>query len=172
MFSESATAALDCDIKKYATGNAFARWLVPDAGATKLGIGCEVREGDKVLATATAERSVLAGGGYIIGAWATLFSKVANDLVGEIKRSLRLRNLLISRRSDPCCYYFARDRMMSNQLTLCDGVETYMKTTVHVHGNERLESLWFVLVSSRQDADHEIRGFSQGSMIRVEAQAA
>ena len=88
MFSESATAALNCNVNRYAKGNAFARWLVPGAGATKLGIGCEVREGDKVLATAEAERSVLAGGGYTIGAWLTIFTKVANDLVGEIKRSL------------------------------------------------------------------------------------
>ncbi len=84
----AAGATLNCDITKYAKGNAFARWLVPGAGATKLGIGCQVQEGDKVLATASAERSVLAGGGYTIGAWATIFAKVANDRVGEIKSSL------------------------------------------------------------------------------------
>jgi hypothetical protein len=72
-------------IIEYEPGDAFKRWLMPGWGATVVGVECEVRDGDRLVGTVRARRTVSAGGGYTIGAWRTIFSSVADDIVGELR---------------------------------------------------------------------------------------
>jgi hypothetical protein len=62
----------------YAPGNAFARWVLPGLGETKLHVVANIvnKEGN-VAAKIPVERSIAAGGGYTIGAWKYVFDEVA-----------------------------------------------------------------------------------------------
>jgi len=72
-------------IVDYQAGNAFARWLMPGAGKTILSVEGFVKDSTgTVLAATQASESVGAGGGYTIGAWKTVFDKVAKMLVKDL----------------------------------------------------------------------------------------
>lgn len=74
-------------ILQYSPGNAFARWLIPGAGATKLQVECEVYSDEGILlAKIPVERMIAAGGGYTIGAWKYVFTDVAEAVVGAMKK--------------------------------------------------------------------------------------
>jgi len=75
-------------IVEYAEGDAFKRWLLPGWGATILTVHGELRNGDQLVGTAKARRNVYAGGAYTIGAWKTVFSKVAEDIVDDLKEKI------------------------------------------------------------------------------------
>jgi len=79
---------LNVDILKYEPGNAGLRWLVPGAGATKVGIVAVVvdKEG-KHLARIPVDRTIAAGGAFTIGAWKYAFDEVATELVEVLKDS-------------------------------------------------------------------------------------
>lgn len=80
---------LKTTILAYEPGNAFARWLIPGAGATKLHVVCEVFSKDDVLiAKLPVDRLIAAGGGYTIGAWKYVFDDVAQEIVKLIKKQL------------------------------------------------------------------------------------
>ncbi len=70
-------------------GNAFARWLLPGLGATKLSIECTLREGNQEVGTITVDREVAVGGGYTIGEWKEVFEDVAKNVVKELKKKLK-----------------------------------------------------------------------------------
>lgn len=79
-------ATLNLKIVNYEPGNAFGRWLMPGVGATVLaveGTVTDVRDGE-VLARIRDERGIYAGGAYTIGAWRTIFSTVAEDIVAGL----------------------------------------------------------------------------------------
>lgn len=80
---------INLNIIEYRKGDAFKRWLWPGYGSTVLVIEATLldAEGD-VDATAQANRSVDAGGGYTIGAWQTIFNDVAGDLVADLKMKI------------------------------------------------------------------------------------
>lgn len=80
---------LSVKIVDYEPGDAFKRWLMPGYGSTVLSVECTLHDGDKKVATVTARRTVDAGGGYTIGAWQTIFGKVAEDIVSDLKKKLR-----------------------------------------------------------------------------------
>lgn len=73
---------VNVDLVDYAPGNAFARWLMPGAGATKLKAVATVvdSEGSRV-ATIPVERSIGFGGAYTVGAWRYVFDDVAREIV-------------------------------------------------------------------------------------------
>jgi hypothetical protein len=73
---------VNVDLVDYAPGNAFARWLLPGAGATRLKAVATVvdSEGARV-ATVPVERSIGFGGAYTIGAWRYVFDEVAQQIV-------------------------------------------------------------------------------------------
>ena len=79
---------LTVTIHNYEPGNAFARWLLPGLGPTKLSIECKLFERGAEVGTITVERHVSAGGGYTIGQWKTIFKDTANDVVKELKKKL------------------------------------------------------------------------------------
>jgi len=77
---------MDVNIIEYRKGDAFKRWLWPGYGSTVLVVEATLldRQGN-VDATAQANRSVDAGGGYTVGAWEKIFKDVAADLVSDLK---------------------------------------------------------------------------------------
>ena len=77
---------MDVNIIEYRKGDAFKRWLWPGYGSTVLVVEATLldRQGN-VDATAQANRSVDAGGGYTVGAWEKIFEDVAADLVSDLK---------------------------------------------------------------------------------------
>jgi hypothetical protein len=80
---------LNSKIIEYDKGNAFMRWLVPGAGSTALVIRCDLKEGDKVVGSAEAKRTVDAGGLYTLGAWKTIFGSVARDVVNDMRSQIK-----------------------------------------------------------------------------------
>jgi hypothetical protein len=74
---------------EYKKGNAFKRWLMPGWGGTELSIQCDLKgENNVTVGSATARRTVTAGGGYTIGAWKTIFASVAKDLVTDLREQV------------------------------------------------------------------------------------
>ena len=74
--------SINIDILKYAPGNAFARWLMPGAGATKLSVNAAIIDDEGgAAANIPVERSIAAGGGFTIGAWKYVFDEVAAEIV-------------------------------------------------------------------------------------------
>lgn len=81
---------MDVNIIEYRKGDAFKRWLWPGYGSTVLVVEATLRDADgNVDATAQANRSVDAGGGYTVGAWKTIFEAVAKDLIADLKGNIR-----------------------------------------------------------------------------------
>lgn len=79
---------LNSKIVEYAKGDAFKRWLLPGWGSTVLTIQCDLKEGDKVVGSVEARRTVSIGGGYTIGAWKTIFASVAKDVVKDLRSQI------------------------------------------------------------------------------------
>jgi hypothetical protein len=75
-------------IVEYEPGDAFKRWLLPGWGSTVVGVECEIRDDDRLVGTVRARRTVSFGGAYTIGAWRTVFSSVAGDVVSELRGKL------------------------------------------------------------------------------------
>jgi hypothetical protein len=75
---------LNSKIVEYEKGDAFKRWLLPGWGATVLSVQADLKDGDQLVGTAEARRTVSAGGGYTIGAWRTVFNGLANDVVDDL----------------------------------------------------------------------------------------
>ena len=81
---------MDVNIIEYRKGDAFKRWLWPGYGSTVLVVEATLRDADgNVDATAQANRSVDAGGGYTVDAWKKIFDDVAGDLVSDLKGNIR-----------------------------------------------------------------------------------
>jgi hypothetical protein len=80
---------MNLNIIEYRKGDAFKRWLWPGYGSTVLVIEATLLDRDgNVDATAQANRSVDAGGGFTTGAWEKIFKTVASDLVSDLKGSI------------------------------------------------------------------------------------
>lgn len=86
---EGSDYTIETKIINYEPGNAFARWLMPGAGATKLATISSVldKEGN-IAATIPVERSIAFGGGYTIGAWKSVLTEVADEIALVIKKQL------------------------------------------------------------------------------------
>jgi len=80
---------MDVNIIEYRKGDAFKRWLWPGYGSTVLVVEATLLDAEgNVDATAQANRSVDAGGGYTVGAWESVFDDVARDLVSDLKGNI------------------------------------------------------------------------------------
>lgn len=87
--SDSAGYVINTRINGYAPGNAFTRWVIPGAGATKLSTESIITTTDNVeVARIPVERSIAAGGGYTINAWKYVFEEVAKETAKVIKTQL------------------------------------------------------------------------------------
>ena len=79
---------LSSKIVEYEPGDAFKRWLLPGWGSTVVSVECELRDAGLLVGTARARRTVSIGGAYTIGAWRTIFSSVADDVVSEVRKKI------------------------------------------------------------------------------------
>ena len=75
-------------IIEYEKGSAFQRWLLPGWGSTILEVEGSFLEGIEEVATCKALRTVDIGGGYTIGAWKSVFKKVAGDLAKDLSKKI------------------------------------------------------------------------------------
>ena len=75
---------MDTKIIDYAEGDAAKRWLMPGSGATILSIQSDLRDGNDVVGSVDARRTVSAGGLYSVGAWKIIFGDLADDVVTEL----------------------------------------------------------------------------------------
>lgn len=81
---------LNARVTEYKKGDAFKRWLLPGYGSTVLTVECElVDPAGKIIGTAEARRTVEGGGAYTIGAWQSVFSNVAHDVIDDLEGQVR-----------------------------------------------------------------------------------
>ena len=83
--AEGGLYILNARITDYEPGSAGKRWLMPGYGATELSVECTVHEGDRVIGTVYARRTVEAGGFYTVGAWKSVFETVADEIINELQ---------------------------------------------------------------------------------------
>ena len=83
---------LTAEIVQYAKGDAFKRWLMPGWGATALVVRARFTdpEGHEV-GQVDAKRTVDSGGLYTVGAWSTIFSNLADDVVTDLEEQVKRR---------------------------------------------------------------------------------
>jgi hypothetical protein len=86
MDGSSPKLVIQSKIIEYEKGDAFKRWLLPGWGSTVLTIQSDLMEGDKIVGTVEARRTVSFGGAYSIGAWETIFGSIADDIVKDLKK--------------------------------------------------------------------------------------
>ncbi|NCC04674.1 MAG: DUF4410 domain-containing protein [Proteobacteria bacterium] len=80
---------IQIEVLNYAPGNAFARWIMPGLGASKLNIQTTIVDCKGTpFANIPIDRSVAAGGGYTIGAWEYVFVDVSERLVKDLKKNV------------------------------------------------------------------------------------
>lgn len=80
---------IDTTILAYSPGNAFARWILPGAGATKLQTESRIYDqSGSLVATLPVTRTIAAGGGYTMGAWREVFQEVAEEIVNVLKEKM------------------------------------------------------------------------------------
>lgn len=79
---------LEAQVVKYKKGSAIARgMLVPYWGNTVLVAKCELKEGDRVIASAESKQTVSLGHGWVsAGAWRKIFASVGEELVSKVAR--------------------------------------------------------------------------------------
>jgi len=82
---------LSADIVEYAKGDAFKRWLMPGWGSTVLVVRGSLTDAEnRTIGSVDAKRTVDAGGGYTVGAWETIFKKVAEDIITQLGKQLKM----------------------------------------------------------------------------------
>jgi hypothetical protein len=72
-------------IVEYNKGSAFKRWLLPGWGTTVIAIEGDLVDGQQVVGSFRARRTISVGGGYTIGAWRTVFASIAEDVVKDLR---------------------------------------------------------------------------------------
>jgi hypothetical protein len=80
---------LEAHIVKYQKGDDIKRWLMPVVGKTLLAVRCDVKDGDRLVASVEVQRSIAFGDGIYYRAWKQIFVQVAEDAVRELRSRLR-----------------------------------------------------------------------------------
>ncbi len=86
--NEESRIGLNVRIVDYKKGNAFKRWLMPGFGSTLIRVEADMIQDGEIIGTVNALRTVSFGGGYSIGAWRTVFSKISKDIVKELSNKI------------------------------------------------------------------------------------
>ena len=80
---------MEAHIVGYQRGDDIQRWLLPGFGSTKLAVRCEVKDGDRLVATVESKGSIGFGDGIEFRAWKKIFAQVAEDVVRDLRGQLR-----------------------------------------------------------------------------------
>ena len=93
---------MESTITGYKKGSAFKRWMMPGWGATELSIRCELKDDkNNRVGSAIASREVVAGGGYTIGAWKTVFKDVASDVAEDLRHQIESKGYVVQPKNLP-----------------------------------------------------------------------
>jgi hypothetical protein len=77
---------IEAHVVAYKKGSMVGR-LVPYAGDTLLAVRCDVRDGDKQIATIESKRKIAFGGGtFTRGAWSKVFDEVSEEVISQAAR--------------------------------------------------------------------------------------
>jgi hypothetical protein len=80
---------LEAHILKYSKGNVFARNLVPLWGKTELAVRCDLKEGDREVATIENKETISIGHeGLTVGAWRKIFTVVSEKVVNQLANKI------------------------------------------------------------------------------------
>ena len=86
---EGSKLVTNCIIREYKKGDAFKRWVMPGWGSTVLTVQCDLMDGNIGVGIVNARRTVDAGGAYTVGAWANVFKRIAEDIVGDLRDRIK-----------------------------------------------------------------------------------
>jgi hypothetical protein len=76
---------LEAHITEYRKGHIVTRSLMPFWGKTVLAVRCDLKDGDRVIATVESEHTISIGRGtFTFGAWKKVFSAVAEEVVSKL----------------------------------------------------------------------------------------
>jgi hypothetical protein len=88
--AEAHDLVINARVTEYQKGDAFKRWLLPGYGSTVLTVECDLLDpAGNVIGTAQAKRSVDGGGAYTVGAWESIFTSLAQDVVDDLAGQVR-----------------------------------------------------------------------------------
>jgi len=80
---------LKAEIVKYQKGNVYLRQVLPIWGKTLLTAKCDLREGDRVVASAESTRTISMGKErFSFDAWKEIYRMVAEDLVNQVVQKM------------------------------------------------------------------------------------
>jgi len=80
---------LKAEILRYQKGNVYLRQVLPTWGKTLLTAKCDLREGDRVVASAESTRTISMGKeGFSFDAWKEIYRMVAEDLVSQVVQKM------------------------------------------------------------------------------------
>jgi hypothetical protein len=80
---------LKAEILKYQKGNVYLRQVMPVWGKTVLTARCDLREGDRLVASAESTRTISMGKeGFSFDAWKEIYRMVADDLINQLTQKM------------------------------------------------------------------------------------
>jgi hypothetical protein len=152
----------------YKKGSAFKRWMMPGWGATELSIRCELKDDkNNVVGKAAAIREVMAGGGYTIGAWQTVFNDVANDVAEDLREQIESAGYVVRPKNMP---EKASDTPIAAfSPATVDPTEPWTGVW-RVEGTRSSGGIWGMkqngrIVKSTEDSYYEIKGKVRGNQL-------
>ena len=87
--SSVAPLQLDAHVVKYQKGCAWYRCVLPMWGKTVLKVKGDLKQGNRVIATAESSRTFTIGNGtFTMGAWKKVFGDVAEELVTKLSQDI------------------------------------------------------------------------------------
>ena len=153
----------------YKKGSASQRWMMPGWGATELSIRCELKDTENnVVGKAAAIREVVAGGGYTVGAWQTVFNDVTNDVAEDLRAQIeslgyvvRPKNLPEKATGSPAAAFSP---------ATVDPTEPWTGKWRVIEGHHTLKGIWAMkqsdtIVKSTKDSYFEFKGKVRGNQL-------
>lgn len=160
---------MESRITGYKKGSAFKRWMMPGWGATELSIRCVLKDDkNNRVGSAIASREVVAGGGYTIGAWKTVFKAVANDVAEDLRAQIESLGYVVRQKTTP-------EKATETPIATFSPAKvdpTAPWTGVwDVQGNTYCSGRWRMIqtgrnVRSTKNSVHEIKGKAKGNQLK------
>ena len=156
-------------IVEYKKGSAFKRWMMPGWGATELSIRCELKDDkDNLVGTALASREVVAGGGYTIGAWKTVFKDVASDVAKDLRQQIEPQGYVVQAKNLP--EKASEKPIAAFSPAKVDPTEPWTGVWT-VEGSRIVGGIWGMkqsgrIVKSTGDSYYEIKGKVRGNQLK------
>lgn len=152
---------MESRITGYRKGSAFKRWLMPGWGATELSIRAELKDDkNNLVGSAIASREVVAGGGYTIGAWKTVFKAVARDVAEDLRTQIESQGYIVRQKKLP--ERSAETPVATFSPVKVDPTEPWtgewdVQASIYASGRWRMKQTGYI-VNSTKDSYFEIKG--------------